>query len=100
MDLCTDAIQSCGSSVIARERSAFRRWIPIEPSRGMPTDLSHARNEYARPGRRRHPVAQIIGDVRRLVVGDVLPRDAEPVDGVVHQRGEAMRGGDGRGVYP
>lgn len=39
-------------------------------------------------------VSQEKTGVGGLVVGDVLPGDAEAVDGVVHQGDEAMGGGD------
>src|SRR5262249_7987576 len=53
-----------------------------------------------RPRRFRHAFAHKKARMRRLVIGDVLPRDAQPILGVVHQRIEPTPGRNGGRINP
>src|SRR4051812_25561670 len=45
-----------------------------------------------------HAFAEEKTGVRRLIVADVLPGDAESILRIVHERDEAMAGGNGRAI--
>ena len=50
------------------------------------------------PGRRFHTIAEMEAGMRRLVVADVLPRDAQAILRVVHERAQAVLRRNRRGV--
>ena len=69
--------------------------MPALPAKSL---LLNPHLDDVRARRPLHPFADEEARVRRLVVGDVLPRDAQAVLRVVHEGVEALRGRGGRRV--
>src|SRR5262245_61861459 len=58
--------------------------------------LPRRRRRDGRLGRRLHADPEVKAGVGGLIVGRVLPGDAQAIDGIVHQRDEAVFGGNRR----